>query len=505
MSCFLKYLNNLIFISKRKTTFLYLFICLLNNAFSQLYNFTNYNIDNGLPQSTVFCIYQDTLGYLWLGTENGAACFDGVNFKTFDQNSGLPGNQVRTIIKGPDNNIWFGTNNGIGIYNGKTWSTITNIDGLQGSSVLKLCPDNQNRVWAATNDAGINVICTTDSVFITHLNTNNGLTGNFVLDIFCDTITNKTWVATIGGINMVNYNKGFIVNNLADSVMFPGNYISCIEKDFDNSIWFGTLDAGAFKLKIHNGKYITESFAANAGITDPRIWDILCLNKQVLFASNDNGFYSLKNGIIQNISIENGLPGNLILSIFCDNNSNIWLGSMGNGLTLWHGPLFVHYTRQHGLPGNKVLAVKSMTNGNICVGTDEKALAVLSFNNDKMQARFFNQQQGFISNQVTSIDFDSSQNLIIGTRGQGIAQFINGHFNYINATHGLCDNNINAVYHAPNSSIYVATNLGFNHITKNKIHTISEQNGLINPEVQTIISDKKGNLWMGTMAAGTPP
>jgi ligand-binding sensor domain-containing protein len=140
--------------STRLITLIFL-IARCNLTFGQLYNFTNYNIDQGLPQSTVFCIYEDSHGYLWLGTESGAALFDGIHFKVYDQNSGLPGNIVRSIIKGPDNNIWFGTDKGIGIFDGQKWKTITVNDGIEGSTITKLTLDGQNKVWAGTNDAGI--------------------------------------------------------------------------------------------------------------------------------------------------------------------------------------------------------------------------------------------------------------------------------------------------------------------------------------------------------------
>jgi len=488
------------FKSAYKIIFVYLFICLFTNTFGQLYNFSNYTIDQGLPQSTVFCIYEDSQGYLWLGTESGAALFDGIHFKVYDQNSGLPGNIVRSIIKGPDNNIWFGTDKGVAIFDGQKWKTITADNGLEGSAVTKLAIDGQNRVWAGTNDAGINIIVSGDSVSITHLTKQNGLSGNFVLDILHDTITKKSWIATIGGVNMAEPSEdGFMVKNLADSVILPSNYISCIEKDRDGDFWFGTLNAGAFKLNVNKGQYQVKNYGTSAGIDDPRIWDIFCDGSQVLFASNDNGIYCLENGQMQNISLKNGLPGNLILTIYRDSNRNIWLGSMGNGLTLWRGKALVHYTREQGLPGQKVLAVRNSPDGKLWVGTDEKGLALLSFTNDKMQSRFFDERQGFKSNQVTSLDLDSNGDLLLGTRGYGIARFIDGRFHYITSVDGLANNNINRVFWGPNSSIYVATDLGFNEITSNKIHTISEENGLINPEVQTIISDKKGNIWMGTM------
>ncbi len=478
-----------------------LVISLCTQTFGQLYNFTNYSIDQGLPQSTVYCIYEDSFGYLWLGTESGVARFDGTRFKTYDQSSGLPGNTVRSIIKGPDNNIWVGTEKGIGIFDGSKWKSITSTDGLEGSAILNMNVDGHRRVWVATNDAGINILTLGDSIKIEKLDAQNGLSSDFVFDVLHDTLANKSWIAMFGGVNMVvETEKGFVVRNLEDSVITPSNQITCIEKDKKGDFWFGTHDAGAFKLTIRKGKYVIEGYGALKGITDPIIWDIKCDNdNQVWLASNDHGLYNLNKGQIKNISMDNGLPGNLILSLYRDSNRNMWLGSMGNGLTLYRGNALVHYTREQGLPGQKVLAVKNTPDGKLWVGTDEKGLALLQFTNESMKAQYFDKKQGFISKQVISLDLDADGDLLLGTRGNGMARYINGRFYYLTASDGLADNNINFVYQVPNYSVFAGTNMGFNEIRNNQIGIISSNDGLINDEVQTVITDRKGNIWIGTM------
>jgi len=477
-----------------------LVISLCTQTYGQLYNFTNYSIDQGLPQSTVYCIHEDGFGYLWLGTESGVARFDGNQFKVYDQSSGLPGNKVRSIVKGPDNNIWVGTDKGIGIFDGTNWKSISSTDGLKGSTIMKMNVDGKKRVWAATNDAGINIITLGDSITIEKLDTKNGLSSNFVFDVLHDTLTKKSWIAMFGGVNMVTESaKDFIVHNLEDSVITPSNQITSIEQDKKGDLWFGTYDAGAFKLSSKNGRYQIESFNSLNGITDPRIWDINCsTNNQVWLASNDRGLYCLENGQVKNITMENGLPGNQIIAFFRDSNRNLWLGSMSNGLTLYRGNALVHYTRKQGLPGQKVWAIKNSTDGKLWVGTDEKALALLQFSNEQMKAQYFDKKQGFKSKQVISLDIDTDGDLLLGTQDDGMARFINGRFYYLTTSDGLADNTINFVYQVPNYSVYAGTKMGFNEIRNNQIGTISEESGLINNEVQTVITDSKGNIWMGT-------
>lgn len=468
---------------------------------AQLYNFTTYSLEQGLPQSSVYTIYQDSRGYLWVGTESGVARFNGVNFKVFDRTSGLPGNTVRSIIELSDGNIWVGTDKGIGVFNGTSWRQITAKDGLKGSSIMKLVPDSKGHIWVATNDEGVNIITlTSDSIKIENINKDKGLSANFVFDIL-HTSKGQTWLTMFGGVNIVNQSNGkYIVHDIQDSLLLPSNLITCIDQDQSGDLWFGTYDSGAFKLINKNGVYSVIPFQEKLGLTDSRIWDICCDGtNQVWFGSNENGLYRWSNGQMQNITAQNGLPGSMILSIYRDKNRNLWLGSINNGFSLFRGFHLTHYTSQDGLPSTSVLAIKEGNDKSLWIGGDGKGLARVSLVNDKLVTQLFGKSKGFVSNEVKSLDLDSDGNLLVGTSSDGLAVMHNGLFRYLSKSDGLADNKINCVIWNKYGSIYAGTDMGYNEIKSDKIHTITENEGLIHPEVQTVISDLKGNIWMGTM------
>src|SRR5687768_13016148 len=78
--------------------------------------FERLSLEQGLSQTTVLCVFQDSRGFLWLGTEDGLNRYDGISFKTYkydpaDQTS-LPNNMVWAIVEDREGDLWLGTEGG---------------------------------------------------------------------------------------------------------------------------------------------------------------------------------------------------------------------------------------------------------------------------------------------------------------------------------------------------------------------------------------------------------
>src|SRR5687767_13866104 len=71
--------------------------------------------ENGLPQNTVHSIAQTRDGYIWIGTEEGLARFDGVKFTVFDKQNTpqLKSNYIRTLLADRQGALWIGTAEGL--------------------------------------------------------------------------------------------------------------------------------------------------------------------------------------------------------------------------------------------------------------------------------------------------------------------------------------------------------------------------------------------------------
>ena len=68
-----------------------------------------FTVADGLPQIEITCVFEDRRGYLWVGTTDGLARFDGRDFATYGVAEGLPHPVVHDILEGPDGALWIAT------------------------------------------------------------------------------------------------------------------------------------------------------------------------------------------------------------------------------------------------------------------------------------------------------------------------------------------------------------------------------------------------------------
>lgn len=81
------------------------------------YFFSHLGVENGLSQSTIRELFQDSDGYLWIGTQGGLNRYDGYRFLTFKNNphdsATLVDNNILSITEDTKKNIWAITDNGL--------------------------------------------------------------------------------------------------------------------------------------------------------------------------------------------------------------------------------------------------------------------------------------------------------------------------------------------------------------------------------------------------------
>ena len=128
-----------------------LFIFFALRVGAQTYNFQNYNVDEGLTQSQVFCVFQDSKGYMWFGTSGGGSSkFDGKKFQNFTPSNGALSNTVYSIVEDKDHYLYFATYDGLQITGKFKDIRIDTNKGLPSNTVNYLLVDKSDKVWLAT-------------------------------------------------------------------------------------------------------------------------------------------------------------------------------------------------------------------------------------------------------------------------------------------------------------------------------------------------------------------
>jgi ligand-binding sensor domain-containing protein len=172
--------------------------------------FEQITVDDGLPQSGVLAILQDSQGFMWFGTQDGLNKYDGYNFTVYKYNeldsSSLSDNFILSIYEDKSGTIWVGTENGgLNKFDRQTeqFTDYTHVpekpNSLANNTVLSIYEDKFGALWVGTAGGGLNKFNRETEQFTryTHNPDNpNSLSSNSVLSIYEDKF-GTLWAGTM--------------------------------------------------------------------------------------------------------------------------------------------------------------------------------------------------------------------------------------------------------------------------------------------------------------------
>ncbi|MFY0631104.1 MAG: histidine kinase [Flavobacteriaceae bacterium] len=357
---------------------------------SQLQNFTT---KEGIPQSQVYNIVQDSIGYLWLATQGGGlARFDGDEFTVFNEKKGLKSNFVNTLLVKNDS-LFIGTSSGLSLYaKGK----FTNYESPKINKVIYL----DSHIYLAT-DQGIYQY---NKGSLQLVKSGAKIDLSIVTDIIKD--GRKYLIATKKGVWSLNQ----IENPTSVNKLDTDDYSSFIKV---NGIIIGSTLANGFKL-IRNGK-ILKSYETSLSVNQ-----ISFIDQHYWLATNSKGIIKLDINFnrVQSINQNNGIIVNQIHSIVKDKQENIWIGSSGGGLYKLTQNSFQHFDRNSGLKGNRIYAVHKKDH-EIWISNSEKGILKI----DSLGIQPIDEDNGYLNIKSKTIASDPYDNVWVGTDGKGILVF----------------------------------------------------------------------------------
>lgn len=116
----------------------------------------NITVNDGLPSNTIRCIYKDSRGLLWIGTDAGLCCYDGVNYKVLNETNGLKHDRVWAIIEDEQNNLWLSLyGKGLAKYDGKAFTYFDDKNGLVNNNIRRLHYSKKHKCLIIATEKGV--------------------------------------------------------------------------------------------------------------------------------------------------------------------------------------------------------------------------------------------------------------------------------------------------------------------------------------------------------------
>lgn len=481
----------------RSLFFILIFICFRLACYSQQYNFKKYQAKDGLANSVVNHIFQDSKGYLWYATQGGISRFDGRNFKNYTKNNGLVGNDVTHICEDNNGDIWIATTAGVSKFTGLGFTTYTEKNGLGSNKVYSIYNDSKGYLWFATFGGGLTMY---DGRRFKTYTTKDGLPTN---EIFCVTEDKEGnfWIGTNNKGLCKFDGKNFIAYTKADGL--SNNSVFCLQQDAQNNLWIGTAGGGLTILK--NKKFVTEGVPGI--IKNDLIGGIECDRRgNVWIASDVHGLLKYDNeNRYHFFGKKEGLSSNAVQSVCEDYEGNMWIGTFGEGINMFRNEALVSFTEKSGLLNNNISSIFQDSRGNYLVGAKDGGL--VEYNATGFTS--LNTIKEIDKKTILSITGDRKGRIWLGLYEGGVlvldktgnsSYAISEKFRKLN---GIDLKPVVKIMEDKKGTIWIATfGSGIFSIAGDEVVNYTTANGLSSDDVMAIHTDKKGLLWIGTYLGG---
>lgn len=438
--------------------------------------------EHGLPQNTVHAIAQTRDGYIWIGTEEGLARFDGVKFTIFDKQNTpeLKSNYIRTLLADRQGALWIGTAQGLVRMLNNRFTLFTREDGLPSETIQAVHEDREGNLWVATAN-GLGLL---KSGGLTTFTTKERLISGSIQALFEDS-GGALWIATPYGVGRIKDGK-FTNYTVRDGL--GGNSVRAIQQDRDNRLWFGSLGG----LTSFDGNRF-RTYTTRDGLPNDRIISLEADRDGGLLVGTAGGLCRLIDGRFTGFNAEESLATITILSLLEDLEGNVWIGTESGGIHLLKDTKFTTYTVRNGLSNDLVKSIYEDHQGNTWIGTEGGGLNLLR--NGKVNV--YTTREGLSSNVVLSLFGDNTGNLWVGTP-DGLNRFNGGKFTTYTSADGLANNDVRSIHLDRRGNLWIGTRGGLTRMQNGVFKTFTEADGLPNDLITTLHEDTRGNLWIGT-------
>lgn len=475
--------------------------------------FSHFNKErNGLSYDSVRDIFQDSRGYVWIGTYKGLSRYDGKRFKNYDRDDlGVTSDFINVIKEDLDGNLWIGTDNGVVIYNYaedkfiRLSSVVKSSVKVPGDRIFAIERNSAGVMWVSSRDNGLYSYNPKTCAFVYHPLTeetpvNNiyrialDRNDNMFLAVYCDNI----YFASSDASSCSPLDLG------SNSDIFKGDDVEgvVLSSKSNDIIYVASKRNGLVEVDIRNGRCTTLYNLPKDVRPTNLTYDV---NKS-LWLSTTNGLvcYSLdtcqSKVYYSDPTDQFSLSDSFITEVYKDRNGRLWVGTQYGGLDLSspaHSNFTKCYTLSDGtsIEGAIVRCFAEDKSGNVWVATERMGL--LKYSNGVLE-----RYNADIPKTVLAL-LDDDEGLWIGSvKGISRMDYATSKVrNYLPFDVENTENRVLNIYKSHAGEIFAATTIGVMKYDRDKDRfvMISDLAGLT---IEHMAEDSRGVLWLASYSTG---
>lgn len=506
--------------------------------------FAHIGLEDGLSQSSVYSIAQDSQGFVWFGTEDGLNRYDGYEFTVFrpdlNDESSLSDRWISALAADDEGNLWIGTRQGgVNFYNAKTGKFTRYLHDSQVSSslssdrILTVFIDREQNVWIGTA-RGLDLFLPkskTFAHFLPVIGEKNDSAVNSITAIHEDS-TGTMWVGT-GAAGLFR----FYPDEFRFSSYFSGNtqqiilssdYVRGIQDDKEGNLWVAT-DNGLNLLRVGSETFIQyrHNDRDPGSLATNYIQTILVDSKDNLWLGTEAGLdrFDPKTETFKHYSNNaedaRSLSTNIVKSIYESADGMLWVGTYGGSINMYDSAMdnfryFQHNPKDPGsLSGNMIFKISIEGNKYAWIATLDGGVNRLDLMSGKSIAYRHkeNDSRSLVSDEVWSVLKDSRGILWVGT-SEGLDRLDPGSsaFTHYSMESSNSVKNVSGVVYDivedNDHNLWMGTSQGlarydgetglFTHFT----HDSSNPKSITASSIVKIFIDDRGVLWLGSFTGG---
>ena len=276
----------------------------------------HFGAENGLSSNAVLTLYEDPEGIVWVVTSDGLDDFEDPRVTTYSAAEGLGGDHTVSVTVSRDGTVWLANFDSLDSIRGNVVSSVQKKDGLPGHQVTSLLEDHEGHLWVGVDDE----LYIFQNRHFRKIPRPDHTPMGMVVGITQD-VDGNIWAECASKPRRLIRIRDFKVQDeFSDSQVPTGHALAA---DPRGGIWLGTLDGKLASLR--NGK--VEVFSMNLK-GYPTAYQIeVQQDGSVIAAAIDDGLISLRAGVVQRLTKQNGLPCNGVLGFARDDSKNWWLAT----------------------------------------------------------------------------------------------------------------------------------------------------------------------------------